>query len=112
MSQEFCNILLVHTISWPKQFKLCKVLAVGDSIMVVGTLTFSALLYSTCDLKTEQMNIQSGLIQELILYKFKLGYKATEATENICFAKSEYSNQMVLEILLGLQEPWWSGKVR
>ena len=29
------------------------------------------------------------LIQELLLYKFEVGYNAMEATKNICFAKGE-----------------------
>ena len=50
-------------------------------------------------------------------YKFKLGNKVAEATKNIYFEKGDSaldlnSHQMVKEISLGLQEPWWSGKVR
>ena len=68
-----------------------------------------------CNLKAAQ-NIQSILIQELVLNEFKQGHNATEATRNICFAKGEstvgHSNQRVQEILLRLQKPWPSGKTK
>ena len=49
-----------------------------------------------------------------MLYKFKQGYNTKEATKNICYVKDEgaINNQMVHEILLRLQEPWLSIKVR
>ena len=44
-----------------------------------------------------------------MFYKFKLGHNVTEATKDICCLKGkstvDYSNQMVQEILLRLQEP-------
>ena len=40
-----------------------------------------------CDLKTAQMNVQHNLIQELMLYKFKLGYNTEEAIKNIYYKK-------------------------
>ena len=33
--------------------------------------------------------MQDSLIQEFILYKFKLGHNAAEATKNICCVKNE-----------------------
>ena len=60
-----------------------------DSIMVVGALTCCTLFHSECDLKTAQMNVQRGLIRERILYKFKRGHNAAEATKKICCAKSK-----------------------
>ena len=33
------------------------------------------------------MNMQLSLIQELMFYKYKLGYNTAEATTNICCAK-------------------------
>ena len=69
-----------------------------------------------CDLKAAQMNMQHSLIWELILYKYELGYNATKTSKNICNAKDEgtvdYNNQMIQEILLTLQEPQYSSKVR
>ena len=53
------------------------------SIVIVGVLIHCALLYTICDLKVIQMNIQFGLIQKLIFYEFELGYNAVEATENV-----------------------------
>ena len=59
-----------------------------------------------CDLKAAQINLR-----DLILYKLELGYKAMETIKNICCAKveghcwSQYDNQMVQKISLGLQEP-------
>ena len=47
------------------------------------------LLQSMRDLKAAQMNVQNSLIQELIFYKFELGYNTMEATKDICFVKSE-----------------------
>ena len=47
--------------------------------MVFGTLTH-VLIQSMCDLKTAQMIMQYNLIQELILYKFKLSNNTAEAT--------------------------------
>ena len=44
-------------------------------------------LYNNC--KTIQMNGQHSLIQELMLYKFKLGCNAVEATKKSCCAKDE-----------------------
>ena len=58
------------------------------SIIVVGVLTW-AFLHSPWDLKTAQMNMQCNLIQELMLYEFKLVYNITKTTKNICFAKGE-----------------------
>ena len=57
--------------------------------MVVGVLTCCALLYFVCDLKAVQLNVQLSLIQEFMLYEFKLGHNAAEATKNICCMKGE-----------------------
>ena len=69
------------------------------SVVVVGALTCCALLHLVCDLKAAQMNMQYSLIQELMLYKFKLGHNAMEATKNICCMQDEssvhHSNQML-----------------
>ena len=35
------------------------------------------------------MNVQQILIQECMLYKFKLDHNATEAAKNICCVKGE-----------------------
>ena len=69
---------------------LWEVSAVGGSIMVTGVLTYCALLYSNvCNLKTTQKNIHYSLIQELVLYKFKLGHNLTKATKIIFCMKGE-----------------------
>ena len=51
-----------------------------------------------------------------MLYELELGINDVEATKKICCTKGEsalnYNNQMVEKILLGLQEPRWSGKIR
>ena len=84
--------------------------------MVVCLLTHCTLLHSMCDSKATQMNVQHHLIQEFLLYKFKLGHDATEATKNICCMKSECTVimifQMVQEILLVFPRSRQSGKVR
>ena len=51
------------------------------SIVVVGALTHCALLHPWCDLKATLINMQHSLIQELILYEFKLGHNTIEATK-------------------------------
>ena len=58
------------------------------SIMIVGMVTY-ALLHYMCDLRAAQMKVQYSLIQELIFYKYEVGYNAIKATKNICCAKSE-----------------------
>ena len=65
--------------------KIVEVPAVIDSIMVVGVQTCCTLLYSGCDLKAEQMDMQYCLIQKFMLYKFEL----VKATKNICCEKGE-----------------------
>ena len=57
----------------------------ADTIINFNTI---ALLH---DLKATQMNIQHSLIQEIMIYKFKLNHNATEATKNICCIKGEGS---------------------
>ena len=42
-----------------------------------------------CDLKATLMNLQLGLIQELIFYKCKLGHNAAERTKNFCCMRGE-----------------------
>ncbi len=46
-------------------------------------------LFSICDLKVTQMNVQCSLIQKFILYKYKLYYN-TKATKGICFIKGKF----------------------
>ena len=41
------------------------------------------------NLKGAQMNMQRSLIQEVMVYRFKVGYNATETTTNICCVKGE-----------------------
>ena len=41
------------------------------------------------DFKAAQMNIQCSLIQELMVYEFKLGHDAMETTKKICCVKGE-----------------------
>ena len=76
---------------------------VVGSIMVVGALTHCALLHLVCDLKAALMNVQCSLIKKLMLYKFSLGHKATEATKIICYAKGDgaVGHSSVI---------WWSKK--
>ena len=62
------------------------------------------------------MNMKYSLIWKVRLYKFEPGNKAVEATKNICIKSedswSQNSNQMVQEILLGLQETQQSNSSR
>ena len=69
--------------------KTVEVPIVVRSILIVGVLTFHALLHSTCDLKAAQMNMQCDLIWESMLFKFKLGHDAMEASKSICYVQSE-----------------------
>ena len=57
---------------WPKQFK--RKVPIG-SIAVVGARTCCALVYSMCDLKAVQMNMQCNLIRESMLEEFELRQK-------------------------------------
>ena len=70
--------------------------------MVVGVLNLCALLYSVW-LESCPVKCSTCLIQELILYKFKLGHKAMGAGM-LCkrwrCSWSQYSNQVVEEIFL------------
>ena len=52
----------------PKQLNLLEVDAVVGSVVVIGPLTLSALLYYVYDFKASQSNKQHSLIQELLLY--------------------------------------------
>ena len=58
------------------------------------------------------------VIQEIMLSKFELGYNGIEKThKHLLYERwrdnwSQYIKQMVQEILFGLQELHWSGKIR
>ena len=60
-------------------------------------------------LKAKEMKAQNSLIEELMLYQFKVNNNAVKATKNICCAKGEdavdpqLTNQIVQEILFRLQ---------
>ena len=81
-------------IAWAKQFKPVVGTCFVDSIMIVGVLTH-------CVLKAKEMNMEHSIIQELILYEFKLGHNAVKTTKNIHCTKGEnpndhsYTNQIV-----------------
>ena len=94
---------------WLKLFAPWKVTIIVVTIVVVNELTYCALLDSTDDLKTAQMNIQYNLIQELMLYKSELRHHTTESTKNICCVKGEGTvdqiTQIAQEISLRLQKP-------
>ena len=58
---------------------------------VVGswsTETYNTL-HSVRNLKATQMNEQCNLIQELMVYKFKLGLNTVKATKNSCCVKGQ-----------------------
>ena len=80
-------------------------------VVVVGVLTYYALLHSMCDLKPAQLNGQYSLIQELKLYKYKQGHNGMEATKIICCMKSEGTvghstvTRWLKKFCLGLPEP-------
>ena len=69
--------------------KTWKVPAKISSIVIVGLLSHCAFLQSECYLKATQVNVQHRIIQEHLLYKFELGYHATEVTKNIYCVKGE-----------------------
>ena len=35
------------------------------------------------------MNVQYSLIQELMIYNFKMGYNLVQVTKNVCYVKEE-----------------------
>ena len=55
-----------------------------DNIAILSALTPCTLIYSVWNLKTLQLNVQRGAIQELVFYKFELDYYAVQETQNIC----------------------------
>ena len=79
------------------------------SIVVVGVMICCTLLHSLYDLKAVHLNMQHCLILEL--YESELSHNTSEAIKSIYHTKGEgvvdqsTGNQMVQEILLGLQEP-------
>ena len=94
-----------------KQTKPWEVLTKVDSVVIVSTLTLCVLLHSRLDLKAPQMNVQHCLVQELVLYEFELGHNTKEANKTFVMQKEkeqlikvQWTNQMVREILLWLQE--------
>ena len=58
-----------------------------SSIVAVVALTRCALLLSMYDLKAVQINVQSNLIQSLLLYKLELCQTAEKGAKNICRGK-------------------------
>ena len=56
-------------------------------LVVVSALTRFALFLSVKDSKAAEIYVQRGLIQELMLYEFELGYNINETTKNIRRAK-------------------------
>ena len=62
--------------------------AVVGSITVVDALTCCAFFHSMW-FKSHTNKCATCLIQEFMLYKFKLIQNATESTKNICWAKGE-----------------------
>ena len=64
-----------------------KDITVVSIIMTISVLAHYALLHSMCDMKVTQMNLQSSLFQEFMLYEFKLGCNITDTIKNICCAK-------------------------
>ena len=49
----------------------------------------TSCIATLCDLKVTPTNMQYSLIQELMLYNFKLSHNAMEATKNICSMKAQ-----------------------
>ena len=94
MKQKFCNISVcaglwhAYHIVEPIQAVVATNCGVS-SIMVVGVLACCALLHSMWDSKAAQMNVQHSLIQELMLYKFKLDHNIKKTIKNICCAKGK-----------------------
>ena len=83
VSQKFSNILvgaslwyLYHVI---KTIQAVESTAMEGSIVVVDVLS-CALLLSMCDLKAAKITMQCNLMQELILYEFKLSHNNADAT--------------------------------
>ena len=79
----FSYVLVCGTYPW-------KVPVVVGNIVIVGVLTCCALVHSVIwDLKAIQINMQHGLIRELMLHKFEQSHNTAEATENIYCAKGQ-----------------------
>ena len=76
------SLLATHYSTWPKQFKPCEVPALVYSIVVVGALILCVIW------KPHRWTCHS-LIQEFMLYKFKLAYNTMEAIKNIYCRKEE-----------------------
>ena len=53
------------------------------SIVVVGALTYSALLHSVCVCVCDLKAAQVILIQERMFYEFELGHNAMEVAKNV-----------------------------
>ena len=64
-------------ITWPKQFKPGKVLTVVHCILVVSALTY----YTSFCVWFKSSTVENSLIQELMLYVYKLGHNAAESTK-------------------------------
>ena len=78
-----------------------------QTVVVVGEL-FIASLHIWFGSRTDKCDTK--------LFQFEQSYNTAEATKNNSGSKDEgrfpqYSKQMIQEILLELQEPWWSNKV-
>ena len=82
-----------------------------SSIVVVGALTRWALFHSMFELKAAKMNLQRILFQELMLYKYKSGHNATEASK-ILFVRKMKALLITVQQSDELQEPRRLGKIR
>ena len=104
-------------IMWPKQSNPWQALPVIGGIVVVSALTRCTLLHAVCDLKIAQMNLKRNLIRNPSFPISNWVITLRKKAKSFCCAKvegrsrSQYSNQMVQEILLILKETWWSDNV-
>ena len=85
VSQMFCNF--VPHISHDKQFNLWKVAAMVGNIVVVGVLTHCTWIYSKCNLKATQINVQWILINKLLNYVSKLDHNTKKQLQTFVVNK-------------------------
>ena len=78
------QIIFMH--KWDLALNNLQVLICHKTQSINQTVSFTMCM---CDSKAVQMNRLYILVQELLLYKFKVGCNVAEALKNICCAKRE-----------------------
>ena len=91
MNKMFCNILVYSTrLSCDKSSKkTSEILTMFGNLVLACELTRCTLPPSMWDLKGKQLNVHYSLLQEPMIYKFKVDHKAVEVSKNIFPFKGE-----------------------